>query len=242
MRFTFGESCGSGVLAEREMREEFSRLGAALKGYPDLVRGEVEGLTLEQMAYASQEPPWARWSIDLQMRHIALVTPAWLALRAGELLRQRGYAFPETAPIIAELIRAGVRHVPPEVAPHREALTDFMRPWADLCCAIIDREGAERLRSLTFTHYTDPDWVRPGDPFKPVDYHRMAAGLHPSGFREDPAKPGLFHLEVGAVLRHIWWNVLAHLRTIQRLKLLQGLPLAHELPREGYLTLPEFYD
>ncbi|MBI3026339.1 MAG: hypothetical protein HYY66_11820, partial [Candidatus Tectomicrobia bacterium] len=51
------------------MESEFPRLRESLEAYPGLVWSEIDGLTLEQMAYASQEPPWARWSIDLQVRH-----------------------------------------------------------------------------------------------------------------------------------------------------------------------------
>ncbi len=224
------------------MNEEWSELKAALENYPDLVCAEVDGLTHEQMCYANEEPPWARWSMDLQIRHIALMTPVWLYLRAGEMLGREGYSFPDTASLIAQLIDSGIRHVPPEAAGDRAAVVEFMRPWAGLCCEIIDKESDERLRSLSFTYYTDPEASRPGDPHKPVEYHRMSIRLHPSGFTEDAERPGLFHLEIGAVLRHIYWNVLAHLRTVQRLKLRQGLPLKAELPREGYLTLPEFYD
>lgn len=224
------------------MEMEWEKLRGALKSYPGLIRGEVDGLTHEQMAYANQEPPWARWSIDLQLRHIAFVTPVWLTLRAGKILRGEGYSFPESSQFITELAADRLRHIPPEAAPHREAVISFMQPWADLCCEIIDRESAERLRALRFTHYTDPAIVRPGDPIKPVDYQRMAADLHPSGFQEDPERPGLFHIEIGTMLRHIYWNVLAHLRTVQRLKMSQGLSPIQELPREGYLTLTEFFD
>ena len=224
------------------MNEEWKTLRVALENYPGLVYEEVEGLTHEQMCYANEEPPWARWSMDLQIRHIALMTPVWLSMRAKEVLLREGYTFPDTAGLIADLIDSGIRHVPPEAAGDRRAVVDFMRPWAALCCEIIERESEERLRSLSFTYYTDPDASRPGDPHKPVEYHRMSVRLHPFGLTEDEGRPGLFHLEIGAVLRHIYWNVLAHLRTVQRLKLRQGLPLNNELPREGYLTLPEFYD
>ena len=44
------------------MNEEWKKLRVALKNYPDLVYEEVEGLTHEQMCYANEEPPWARWS------------------------------------------------------------------------------------------------------------------------------------------------------------------------------------
>ena len=35
--------------------------------------------------------------------------------------------------------------------------------------------------------------------------------------------------------------MLTHVRTIQRLKLHQGLTIAQELPRVGYLRLPEYW-
>ena len=63
------------------MSEEWRDLGTNLANYPDLVYEEVEGLTHEQMCYANEEPPWARWSMDLQIRHIALMTPVWLSMR-----------------------------------------------------------------------------------------------------------------------------------------------------------------
>jgi hypothetical protein len=50
------------------------------------------------------------------------------------------------------------------------------------------------------------------------------------------------HVELGTTLRHIYWNVLAHLRAVQRLKMRQELSLVRDLPREGYLTLTDFYD
>ena len=39
----------------------------------------------------------------------------------------------------------------------------------------------------------------------------------------------------------VFYEQLSHVRTIQRLKLHQGLPLAVELPRVGYLRLPHYW-
>ena len=38
-----------------------------------------------------------------------------------------------------------------------------------------------------------------------------------------------------------FYEQLAHIRTIQRLKARQGIPLATELPQVGYLQLPEYW-
>ena len=97
------------------MNEEWRELRTNLADYPDLVYGEVERLNHEQMCYANEEPPWARWSMDLQIRHIALMTPVWLSMRAGEMLKREGYAFPIRQAFIADLSgRASA--VPPEAA------------------------------------------------------------------------------------------------------------------------------
>ncbi|MEE9255986.1 MAG: hypothetical protein V3V56_02320, partial [bacterium] len=70
----------------------------------------------------------------------------------------------------------------------------------------------------------------------------MASKLHPWGVSEDPERPGDIIIELGGALRQIHWEVLAHLRTLQRFKELLGLPVRLRLPREGYLSLPRFYN
>ncbi|MFQ5896424.1 MAG: hypothetical protein ACE5JJ_11525, partial [Nitrospinota bacterium] len=115
------------------MQDELLKLRAALARYPDWVRDETAGLNTGQLAFAAREPAWARWSIDLQMRHMAMVPPTWLCLRGGEALRAAGYAFPPSAETLANIRRAGGRHVPLEVAPHREALLALMRLWSEFC-------------------------------------------------------------------------------------------------------------
>jgi hypothetical protein len=39
----------------------------------------------------------------------------------------------------------------------------------------------------------------------------------------------------------VFYEILAHIRTMQRLKRYQRLPLAVVLPRVGYLRLPEYW-
>lgn len=224
------------------MREELPKLRSALSLCPDWTLSETAGLTQEEMAFTAQEPAWARWSIDIHMRHLALSPCTWLCTRGGEALRESGYEFPASAKTLIQSRQAGIRHVPPEAAPDREAVVSLMRTWITLACSIIDREKPERLRSLRFSRYVDPEEHRPGDPKRVIEYSRIAARLHPMGYTEDPDRPGNFTIEIGAALRHIFWETLAHLRNIQRIKNLLNLPAAVDLPREGYLTLSEFYD
>ena len=88
----------------------------------------------------------------------------------------------------------------------------------------------------------DPEAHYEDSPDRFIDFARMAAQHHPYGWEEMAGQPGHFKVELIAALRQIYWELLAHLRTIQRLKGLLGLPESTELPREGYLTFSKFRD
>jgi len=101
----------------------------------------------------------------------------------------------------------------------------------------------KQFREEVARRYTDPEAWREDSPEKPIDLWRMLAGLHPWGVWENPEEPGDFRLELGAVMRQIHWENLAHLRTVQRFKeTIFHLPIQVTLPREGYLTVPKFYE
>ena len=63
----------------------------------------------------------------------------------------------------------------------------------------------------------------------------------PRGAGADPGRTGFLRYTLEASLWMVFYEMLAHLRTIQRLKLHQGLDLAVDLPRVGYLRLPEYW-
>jgi len=223
-------------------KEERRELQASLSAFPGGLREETEGLSFEQMTFAALEPGWARWSIDNHLRHVAQIPANWLYVRTQEAISAAGYFFPPTAEAIAQVRRSGPRLVPPHIAPDRKALLDILTTWMIFCCWILDREEDEGLRKIQVHLWVDPDEKRPDDPRKTVEYTRDAAALHPSGYIEDPQKPGHFTVELGTALCHIHWNMLAHHRNIQRIKTLLGLPEAIDLPRVGYLSLPKYYD
>ena len=137
---------------------------------------------------------------------------------------------------------AGGRHVPPEICPDRELLTAHMGMMHKFCIEILDRESPEYLRELKCLRLVDVEAWREDSPERPIDLWRMLADLHPYGVHEDPEAPRHFPMELIAVIRQIYWETLAHHRTIQRLKGLLGLPVRSDLPREGYLTVSKFYD
>jgi hypothetical protein len=88
----------------------------------------------------------------------------------------------------------------------------------------------------------DTEVWREDSPERPIDLWRMLAELHPYGVHEDPDKPGHFPMELIAVIRQIYWEFLAHLRSIQRLKGLLRLSASVALPKEGYLIISKFHD
>ena len=56
---------------------------------------------------------------------------------------------------------------------------------------------------------------------------------------DDP--PGHIRYTLEGSLWMVFYEQMTHIRTIQRLKEHQGLPLAVDLPRVGYLRLPEYW-
>jgi len=61
------------------------------------------------------------------------------------------------------------------------------------------------------------------------------------GAGEDPERPGYLQYSLEGSLWMVFYEMLTHVRTIQRLKQHQGLPPAQALPRVGYLRLPHYW-
>lgn len=222
------------------IQEEISHLCTGLTGTADLVAAEFGSFPEDQMNFTQDEPVWARWSADTQLRHMACVPCRWLHGLCREFLESRGHRLPE---IDMETINAGTgRHIPPEILPDVDSLIAFMREMHTFCLKLLDKETPESLRELKCLRLVDVEVWREDSPERPIDLWRMLAELHPYGVHEDPDVPGNFPMELIAVIRQIYWETLAHLRSVQRLKGLLGVPVKVDLPREGYLTISKFYD
>ncbi|MDA0998892.1 MAG: hypothetical protein O2807_00055 [bacterium] len=222
----------------QEMADEIPVLLIGLAADPDIVAKEIENVSGEDFTYSQDEPGWARWSIETQMRHMANVPCHWLINQFGDSLRDKRYDLPD---VDMKAISKAERQIPESVCPDADSLIAFMRPFFDLGVEILMRETPGSLREITCLRKVDPNLSRGVPPEKPVDFWRMASSLHPIGVREDAARGG-FVIELGAALRQIHWEILAHTRTIQRIKNILKLPILSELPREGYLTMDRFYD
>lgn len=223
-----------------EIHEEIAHLRQGLSAAADMLAEELAGFPEARMDFCQDEPVWARWPAEVQLRHIACVPCRWLLGIFREGLLARGYDLPGVD--MKTIAERGGRHVPPEICPDRASLIAHTRRMFDFCVEILDRETPESLRSLRCVRLVDTEAWREDSPERPIDLWRMLAGLHPCGVHEDPDEPGHFPMELVAVIRQIYWELLAHLRSIQRLKGLLGLPVAVNLPKEGYLTVSKFYD
>ena len=61
-----------------DVRQEAEHLSQRLSGAADLVAREVDDLSGERMTFSRDEPVWARWSAEVQLRHMACVPCRWL--------------------------------------------------------------------------------------------------------------------------------------------------------------------
>ena len=60
------------------VHEEIEHLCQGLSGAADRVAEEVADFSGEQMTFTRDEPVWARWSAEVQLRHMACVPCCWL--------------------------------------------------------------------------------------------------------------------------------------------------------------------
>ena len=63
----------------------------------------------------------------------------------------------------------------------------------------------------------------------------------PRGAVQHADDPGSITYDLEGTLWMGFYEMLAHIRTVQRLKVAQGLEPTVELPRVGYLRLPEYW-
>ena len=97
------------------------------------------------------------------------------------------------------------------------------------------------------------DWVTQASTTIPIETIRATQSVHgathfwrhviqviPRGVWIDEQDANRIHYTLEASLWMIYWEVMVHLYTIQRLKQAQGLPTKVTFPLVGYLSLPEY--
>lgn len=199
----------------------------------DWIETEVAGLTDEQLDLddLSPENEWMWWSIRRQVSHIAWDSLVFTSRRCGSLLWPNGDV---PNPIVWQ------DHLMAKVAPKWDRVLDEDLFWQipDLIAKleigvgwleeVVTNNPIETLRADIKSVRGTPFWA-------------YAITTLPRGAGADPDRTGYLRYSLEASLWMVFYEMLTHVRTIQRLKLHQGLAIAQDLPRVGYLRLPHYW-
>lgn len=196
------------------------------------IETEVAGLTDEQLDYDDLSPDkeWMWWSIRRQVSHIAWDALVFTSRRCGALLWPEGDV---PAPIVWEEHLLGRDNKWDRVlnedlywqVPDLIAKVDVGIGWLE---RVVAEQSIETLRADITSVRGTPFWA-------------YAITTLPRGAGEDPDRTGYLQYSLEASLWMVFYEMLTHVRTMQRLKRHQGLEPAQELPRVGYLRLPEYW-
>jgi hypothetical protein len=188
-----------------------------------MMAGEVEGLTDEQLDFESDRWEWSKWSIRRNLSHLASGDFRWLVVRWGDQL------FPGGPPDIEDLgsiINSPFDRRLDETRYWAVAdILEKLREGLDLSRSILSRETVASIREKEIPNPRAGLWASFSD-------------AHPRGVRPDPDNQGQVLISLEATFRHRYYEYITHLYNIQRLKRAQGLPARVQIPFEGYWALP----
>ncbi len=195
-------------------------------------RSEVVGLTEAQLDFSDQDPgrEWMWWSIRRQVSHMAWSVLVFSRRRASQLLWPKGnvpdpivwadHSMGPGAKVDRMLDEKRFRTLDELLAKLELGVSWLCRLVADQPIDVF-RSEVESVRATYFWDYV--------------------VSVLPRGASPDPDRPGYIRYDLEGSLWMVFYEVLAHVRTIQRLKEAQGLAQAVHLPRVGYLRLPEYW-
>ena len=193
---------------------------------------EVAGLSDAHLDFDSQDPAreWMWWSIRRQVSHVAWVFLAVMRRRCHTFLWPDGNM---PAPVRWE------DHTLPNMKsrpPPRRRTALGNGGFAGQAAA------RHRVGDAGRQHGGRSTPCAPRSPCTgPRRFWKHVIQVLPRGGQRRAARdPGRIRYTLEASLWMLYWEVLAHLFTIQRLKRAHGLPTPVAIPRVGYLTLPEY--
>ena len=191
---------------------------------------EVEGLTEAQLDFDAHDPAheWMWWSIRRQVSHMAWDLLIVMYRRCHMLLWPDGNV---PTPIRWDDHRLGTmqydRVLDERLFWQLAVLLDKVKLGVHWATQVVTTVPVDTLRATVSRHRGTPFW-------------RHVIQVLPRGAWVDAQDPQWMHFTLEGSLWMLYYEVLTHLYTIQRLKRAQDLPTRVVLPRVGYLTLPEY--
>lgn len=199
----------------------------------DWIETETAGLTPDQLDFHDTSPDneWMWWSIRRQVSHIGWDALVFTSRRCGSLLWPNGEM---PRPIAWEDHLMGS----PECKWDRVLDEDKYRTIPELIAKIdigigwLERVVTEQPIAALRADLTS---------VRGTAFWQYAITTLQRGAGEDPERSGYLRYSLEGSLWMVFYEMLTHVRSIQRLKQHQGLSLAQDLPRVGYLRLPEYW-
>jgi hypothetical protein len=193
---------------------------------------ELDSLDTEQLDFDDHHPDreWMWWSIRRQVSHMAWDSLVFPRRRCAELLWPDG-AVP--TPIDWDAHRLGPnarwdRVLDEDRFWEVEDLVEKLELGIGWLTSAVEDTPIDVLRqTVEFVHGT-PFWA-------------YVIQTLPRGAELVDEPPAHIRYTLEGSLWMVFYELLTHIRSIQRLKIAQGLPVAVDLPRVGYLRLPEYW-
>ncbi len=203
---------------------------------PLWARSELADLSEAQLDRTGAEE-WARWSPRRQLSHMAYITTRWfLVLYGAARLPWRVVDMSQFGTFINSA--EDDRRFSSERYPDAEWLhARFSEACGAAAAQLEERREAEGAtaagKALLFV-FTDSSVVGASEE-RSVDLWSRCMRCHPDGFAADPEHAHGFRVTPLAILRHVLWDNLIHLRSIRLHREALGLsPVCPDAPVGGY--------
>ena len=207
----------------------------AMPWYPHIVswvEAEIAEMTDEQLDFCDPSPEreWMWWSCRRQVSHIAWDALVFTKRRAGHLLWPNEAA-PE--PINWSAHQMGPnnkwdRFLDADLFWEVPDLLDKLKLGISWLTSLVGQESTETFRSEIKT-------------VRGTQFWEYVITTLPRGAAASPEDNSQITYTLEGSLWMVFYEMLSHIRTIQRLKIHQGLALNVDLPRVGYLNLPHYW-
>ncbi len=205
-----------------------------------MVEKELKGLTDAQLDFSADSPTWAQWSVRRQVSHMSNSVFLWLVGRWRKILWENREPEPELV-AVSEGGHGYDRMLDPEKYRDIKTLLKMLQRAYELIFEIASRESAQSIRDKQLVLTLPPDAKLGTSDESAHELWLRLKEAHLDGIAQDPDDPLTWVFTLEAKIRHLYYEHLAHLRTIQRLKELQGLKTKVTLSRVGYLSFEEFW-